>query len=233
MNALPTRKKVFDLEGEAQQNPDGHNRQEELLIAEPGEPVRLKREPDNHADPNAILVLSARGVPIGYVNRTDAPAIASAMDGGRTCRAKLHCVRGGIAGYPNYGARISIAWDGRPEHPHLPLDEEQLRARRQKTGSRTAGSLGRREQVTSKALRSVRRIEAGRGLAAHILVFSAAALAIYAFQLDHELFLPMLGWLFGLLLHALIAFGPGQWIGRRWEDRKLRGALGKLQDLRR
>ena len=39
---LPTTKKIFDLEGEAQLNSDGISRQEELWRCVPGEPVHLE-----------------------------------------------------------------------------------------------------------------------------------------------------------------------------------------------
>lgn len=127
---LPTPKKIFDLEGEAQVNPDGMSRQEELRRCLPGEPVKLRREVGNRADPNRITVLSARGVPIGRLTRPYAALLRPHLDSGRQYRAKLHCLRGGLAGYPNYGARISIAWDGRRELRHRPLDAEQERYRR-------------------------------------------------------------------------------------------------------
>lgn len=127
---LPTPKKIFDLEGEAQVNPDGRSRQEELRRCLPGEPVQLRRELGNPADPNGITVLSARGVPIGRLTRQYATLLRPLLDSGRQYRAKLHCLRGGLAGYPNYGARISIAWDGRRELRHRPLDAEQQRYRR-------------------------------------------------------------------------------------------------------
>lgn len=127
---LPTPKKIFDLEGEAQINADGRSRQEELRRCVPGESVELRREPDDPSDPNRITVLSARGVPIGGLTRQYAGLLAPLLDRGRPHRAKLHCLRGGLPGYPNYGARISIAWDGRRELRHRPLDEAQERYRR-------------------------------------------------------------------------------------------------------
>lgn len=143
---LPTLKKIFDLEGEAQVNADGRSRQDELRRSVPGEPVSLRREPDDPADPNAVIVLSARGVPIGRLPRHSSALLAPLVDCGRPHRAKLHCLRGGLPGYPNYGARISIAWDGRPDHPHRPLDEDQLRYRRRATARpRSAPARGATE----------------------------------------------------------------------------------------
>lgn len=133
---LPTAKKVFDLEGEAGVNADGRSRQEELRRCIPGEPVQLRREPDNADDPETITILSARGVPIGRLPRRQAALLAPLLESGRPHRARLHCLRGGVAGYPNYGARISIAWDGRRELRHRPLDAAQERFRR---GWRPAG----------------------------------------------------------------------------------------------
>ena len=140
---LPTPKKIFDLEGEAQINADGRSRQEELRRCVPGESVELRREPDNQSDPNRITVLSARGVPIGSLTRQYAELLAPLLDRGRPHRAKLHCLRGGLPGYPNYGARISIAWDGRRELRHRPLDEEQERYRQRREQAGTAPASAR------------------------------------------------------------------------------------------
>jgi hypothetical protein len=127
---LPTRRKVLDVEGEAQVNADGVNRQYELLRCEPGEPVTLRRDPRNPFDPNTILVVSTRGVTVGRLTGQYAAMLAPLLDRDRPYRARLHCLRGGVPDYPNYGARISVAWDGRPELRPIPLDEEQARFRR-------------------------------------------------------------------------------------------------------
>lgn len=126
----PTRRKVLDVEGEAQVNADGINRQYELQHCEPGEAVTLRRDPRNPFDPNTILVISARGVPIGRLTSQYAAMLAPLLDRDRPYRARLHCLRGGVPDYPNYGARISVSWDGRPELRAIPLDEVQLRFRR-------------------------------------------------------------------------------------------------------
>jgi hypothetical protein len=127
---LPTRRKVLDLVGEAQVNADGVNRQEELARSLPGESVTLEGSGAPGTAPSGITVLSARGVPIGPLTDQYAAMLGPLLAKGRSHRAKLHCLRGGVPGYPSYGARISIAWDDRPEYPHLPLDEAQIRFRR-------------------------------------------------------------------------------------------------------
>lgn len=123
---LPTTRKVLDLVGEAQVNADGVNRQVELARCLPGEPVFLRSEPGAN-----VLVLSARGIPIGTLTGQYSTLLAPLLQQGRAHRARLHCLRGGVPGYPNYGARISIAWGDRPDYPHRPLDEAQIRFRRE------------------------------------------------------------------------------------------------------
>ena len=145
----PTRRKVLDVEGEAQVNADGVNRQSELLRCEPGEPVTLRRDPRNPFDPNTILVVSARGVPIGRLTSQYAAMLAPLLDRGRGYRARLHCLRGGVPDYPNYGARISLAWDDRPEYPHHPLDDAQ-RAFREARRRRVSRWRGRRARLTPR-----------------------------------------------------------------------------------
>jgi hypothetical protein len=129
--ALPTRRKVLDLIGEAGVNADGVNRQVELARCEPGEAVTLRLAPADD-QVSEISVLSARGVPIGRLTEQYAIMLAPLLAAGRPYRAKLHCLRGGVDDYPSYGARISVAWDGRAELVHWPLNEAQICFRRQR-----------------------------------------------------------------------------------------------------
>ena len=54
----------------------------------PGEPLELKREPDNPYDSNAVRV-EWRGHKLGYVPRTQNAALAWAMDRGETLDARV------------------------------------------------------------------------------------------------------------------------------------------------
>ncbi|WP_165356529.1 HIRAN domain-containing protein [Sphingosinicella sp. BN140058] len=54
--------------GVAYPNRDGGNRQFEVAMCTPGEPVTLVPEPTNKADPAAVAVYSCRGVQIGYLS---------------------------------------------------------------------------------------------------------------------------------------------------------------------
>lgn len=146
---LPTFRKIFDLEGEAQVNADGVSRQEELRRCIPGEPVHLRLRASDGISPADILVLTSRRVPIGRLTRKSAVLLAPFLAAGRPYRAKLHCLRGGLPHYPLYGARISIAWDRRPDHPHRPLDQEQLRYRGQWAAKQSSGPTYRPDPVRS------------------------------------------------------------------------------------
>ena len=53
--------------GAAYPNTDGSNRQFEILTLRPGDPLTLRREPRNPADPSAVAVLTERGGQIGYL----------------------------------------------------------------------------------------------------------------------------------------------------------------------
>ena len=48
-------------------NKRGPSRRFELEICRPGEPVTLRPEPNNPADPRAIAVVSCRGIQLGYL----------------------------------------------------------------------------------------------------------------------------------------------------------------------
>ncbi|MEP9401381.1 HIRAN domain-containing protein [Sphingomonas sp. VNH70] len=87
------------------------NRRFEILLCRPGEPVTLAPEPRNPVDPNAVMVLSARGVQIGYLTADRAAWIAPMLRSGRECHA--------IFQQPTpAGAAIRLAFDGR--RPALP-----------------------------------------------------------------------------------------------------------------
>lgn len=124
------RKRVFALVGEGQANSDGESRQKLLLSVEPGDPVELKRDQDNPFDTNAVAVRDVAGKTLGYLPRDDAETLAPLLDRGVAPRAKVHRLSGGVPGFSNYGCEISIAWPGRPPHPHRPMDDAQIKYRR-------------------------------------------------------------------------------------------------------
>lgn len=68
--------------GAAHPNADGSDRRFEILLCAPGEPIELRPEPTNRADPNAIAVFSSRGVQIGYLTGERAPWIGSKLASG-------------------------------------------------------------------------------------------------------------------------------------------------------
>lgn len=62
---------------------------------EPGEPVTLRREPENDYDPRAVAVWTARGEKLGYVPRIDNQTLANLIDAGLPVRAEIRSVRRG------------------------------------------------------------------------------------------------------------------------------------------
>lgn len=63
-------------------NKSGPTRRFEIAMCKPGEPVELRPEPKNPADPNAVAVYSARGVQLGYLRAERAPFIARMIERG-------------------------------------------------------------------------------------------------------------------------------------------------------
>lgn len=88
------------------------NRRSEILMCEPGEPVKLQHEPHNPMDTNAIMVISVRGVQLGYITADRTSVIHSAVAQGRMVRAIFQ------EAVPS-GAAIRVAFDGR--QPTLPV----------------------------------------------------------------------------------------------------------------
>jgi hypothetical protein len=85
-------------------NRRGPARQFEIAMCTPGEPIELRPEPTNKADPNAVAIYSCRRVQLGYVTAERAPMI----------RAKLaECgVRAVFQGTSETGAWVRVTFDG-------------------------------------------------------------------------------------------------------------------------
>ena len=66
---------------------DKSNRRFEMAMCTYGEPVHLVREPKHQADENAIAVVSARGIQLGYITSQRAAIIARWLDAGERYEA--------------------------------------------------------------------------------------------------------------------------------------------------
>ena len=95
-------------------NKNGSNRQSEILMSIPGEPVELRPEPKNKHDDRAVAVFSARGVQIGYLTAERCGRIGQLMRSGRELQAMFQ------AATP-FGAWFRVAFDG--EEPRVPDDD--------------------------------------------------------------------------------------------------------------
>lgn len=108
--------------GEAYENEDGTSRQEELRACEPGQEIRLVREPDNPHDHMAVAVVSERGIRVGYLARDRAQWIGSKIDRGYDVRAIVERIKGRSLAGSALGIVIRINMEG--EDPELPIDFE-------------------------------------------------------------------------------------------------------------
>lgn len=90
----------------------------ELRLCIAGEPVELRPEPGNPADPLAVAIYSARGIQLGYVAAERAPWISAMIRNGREIRAIFQ-------GMTAHHAFIRLAFDG--ETPALPPRPDLLK----------------------------------------------------------------------------------------------------------
>ncbi|MEH3040219.1 MAG: HIRAN domain-containing protein [Sphingomonas paucimobilis] len=95
-------------------NRGGGNRRFEILLCTPGEAVALVPEPRNPVDPNAVMVLSARGVQIGYLTADRAAWIGAMLRQGRKVTAVFQRAT-------PMGAAVRVAFDGTV--PVLPKEQ--------------------------------------------------------------------------------------------------------------
>lgn len=70
-------------------NPDKSNRRFEMAMCKRGEPVQLVREPKNPVDKHAIIVLSARGISLGYISFQRSGLVSGWLDAGETYEAQF------------------------------------------------------------------------------------------------------------------------------------------------
>lgn len=96
-------------------NKRGPSRRFELQICQPGEPVELRPEPNNPADPRAIAVYSCRGIQIGYLTAERAGRIGQLIHQGLEIIAIFQ-------EHARFGAYIRVSFDG--ETPTLPESRE-------------------------------------------------------------------------------------------------------------
>jgi hypothetical protein len=76
-------------------------------MCERGEPVELRPEPKNPADPRAIAVYSCRGVQIGYVPAERAQRIGQIIGQGHEIAAVIQEIT-------EFGAFVRLSFDGAP-----------------------------------------------------------------------------------------------------------------------
>lgn len=87
------------------------NRQFEIALCAPGDPVELRPEPKNKHDEHAIAVFSERGIQLGYLTAERAPRIGALIRQGRGVTTVFQ-------GPARHGAWIRAAFDG--EMPIVP-----------------------------------------------------------------------------------------------------------------
>jgi len=95
-------------------NKRGPSRRFEIALCATGDPVELRPEPKNPADPRAVAVFSARGVQLGYLTAERAPWIGGMLAQGRELQAIFQAKAA-------WGCVIRVGFDG--EEPSLPAAE--------------------------------------------------------------------------------------------------------------
>ena len=115
------------------------DRQMEITLCEPGDPVMLEHGPKNEHDQNSIAVYSSRGVQIGYIVADRTIMIHKALAEARYVRAIF---QEPVIG----GAAIRIAFDREPTLPKKRLADyaPKLREVRGPATSGTASITSRR-----------------------------------------------------------------------------------------
>lgn len=102
-------------------NRRGPSRRFAIELCQPGDPVELRPEPKNPADPRAVAVFSAEGVQLGYLTAERCGWIGKMIGEGREVAAVFQSKA-------SYGAVIRVAFDGEmpiaPPPPPPPEPED-------------------------------------------------------------------------------------------------------------
>ena len=88
------------------------NRRFEVALCRPGDPVELRPEPKNPADPRAVAVYSERGVQMGYVTAERCGLVGKRLRDGEPYRAVFQEA-------DRFKAVIRVRWGG--GEPTLPM----------------------------------------------------------------------------------------------------------------
>ncbi|MEN2747109.1 HIRAN domain-containing protein [Sphingomonas sp. T9W2] len=105
--------------GAAHLNANGTNRRSEIIFANPGDPIELRREPKNPVDPYAVAVYTARGFQIGYLTAERAPWIGGMLAQGKEVAAIFQTET-------PWGAMLRVGLDGAvPTLPPQSADSEK------------------------------------------------------------------------------------------------------------
>lgn len=110
--------------GEVHSNHDGTCRQCELAACQPGDPLRLVREPKNLHDPNAIAIVTERGIRVGYLGRRYAMVWAGKLDRGAEPNVIVERVKGADIPGAMLGLVMRVNTEG--EAPELPADPDRV-----------------------------------------------------------------------------------------------------------
>ena len=114
---VPLPSMSLEVVGARHPNRDGSNRQFEILLCKPGDPVELRPEPKNKHDERAIAVFSERNVQLGYLTAERCGRIGQIMRDG-------HEVISVFQGQSTRCAWIRVAFDG-----EQPVVKDELSAR--------------------------------------------------------------------------------------------------------
>lgn len=107
--------------GVTRHNHDGSDRQEIARNCRPGEPLALRREPDNAQDQNAVAVFRENGDQVGYLSASVAERLAPLLDARAPITAVVSEVTGGTEDHPSYGVNIRIHdGNGTAQHDAAP-----------------------------------------------------------------------------------------------------------------
>lgn len=95
------------------------NRQDILAHLEGDESLRVRREPENQYDPQAVAVdvdIKGKWYPVGYIAKDKNKDIAEALDAGREVEIKISEVTGGDKG-KNFGMNICLKYEKEVSEP--------------------------------------------------------------------------------------------------------------------
>ncbi|MCL6477465.1 MAG: 2TM domain-containing protein [Peptococcaceae bacterium] len=81
---------------------------------------------------------------------------------------------------------------------------------------------------------AIKRVKEIKGFYTHLIVYLIVNAGLFLIDMltsgGRWFFWPLIGWGIGIVMHGINVFGIGGWLGKEWEDKKVKEIMEKYRD---